>query len=59
MSSLIQKKENIIGEITMSGKHEELMKFKKWADEYGHYNVVEAVDRYFMYLDSIKDEGDE
>ena len=59
MSSLIQKKEDTIGEITMSGKHEELMKFRKWAEDIGHYQSVDGGDRYLARLDSIESKGDE
>ena len=59
MSSLIQKNEDIIGEITMSGEHEELMKFRKWAEDIGHYQIVEGVDRYLAMLDSIESEDNE
>ena len=28
----------------------DLKEFRKWADSIGHYNVVEAVDRYLAFL---------
>ena len=34
---------------------DELMKFRKWAVDLGHYQTIDAVDRYLNYLDYMEE----